>query len=128
VNRLKPFVALIVLALWASCTIRCELWCLAGSEEAACCVSAEAPSPAMPAPADDCVCSWVKSGRYIAETSLVPLPLPVGVLLKNLSADLSIPSSPASIAVSTTSPPDLLPSWQFSSRAALPPRAPSFVS
>ena len=128
VNRLKPFVALIVLALWASCTIRCELVSLACSEADTCCDSAADKSPEKPAPAGHCVCSWVKSGGYIAEKSVVSLPLPVGLPLVPLPAYLEVPMPDRHASELTFSPPELLTSWQFSFRAALSPRAPSFVS
>lgn len=127
-NRLKPFVALIVLALWASCTIRCEVESLACSDADVCCDSAADESPEKPAPADHCVCSWVRSGGYIAEKTAVPLPLPVCLPLFALPAYLEIPICDAHASELTFSPPELRTSWQFSSRAALSPRAPSFVS
>ena len=128
VNRLKPFVALIVLALWASCTIRCELVSLACSEADTCCDSAADKSPEKPSPANHCVCSWVRSGGYISEKTAIPLPLPIGLPLVPLPAYLEVPMPDSHASELTFSPPELLTSWQFAFRAALSPRAPSFVS
>jgi len=128
VNRLKPFVALIVLALWASCTIRCELVSLASSEADSCCDSAADKSSEEPVPANHCVCSWVRSGGYISEKSAIPLPLPVGLPLVPLPDYLEVPMPDSHASELTFSPPELLTSWQFSFRAALSPRAPSSVS
>jgi hypothetical protein len=128
VNRLKPLVAFIVLALWASCAVRCELGSLVSSEDTACCGSAADQSPETPAPASHCVCSWALSGGYIAERTTFPLPLLVGLPLFTLPTELEAPKSDAGAKVLIFSPPDLLTSWQFSFRAALSPRAPSFVS
>jgi hypothetical protein len=128
VNRLKPFVAFIVLALWASCAVRCELGSLASSDETGCCGSAADQSPKAPAPINQCLCSWTLSGGYIAEKTTVPLPLLVGLPLFTLPAELDVPKSTAPASLLTFSPPELLTGWQFFQRAALLPRAPSFVS
>ena len=121
-TRLKPFVALMVLTLWASCTIRCELVSLVCCDEVACCDSADSKSPEKPAPADQCVCSWARSGEYIAARNDIPLPLPAGVPLFTLAAPLEVPTGDARVTKLIFSPPDL------STRAAALPRAPSFVS
>jgi hypothetical protein len=128
VNRLKPFLAMIVLALWATCTLRCEMVSLAGSVEADCCVSVAGQQPETPAPADHCVCSWVRSGGYIVEKTAVILPLPVSLPLLALPEYLDVPMPDALSNELILSPPELHASWQFSFRAALSPRAPSFVS
>jgi hypothetical protein len=49
------------------------------------------------------------------------------VLLSDL-AELSLPAKHIELIDSGVSPPELLKSWQFRSRAAGSPRAPSFVS
>jgi hypothetical protein len=128
VNRLKPFVAFIVLALWATCTIRCESVRLASSETDSCCESAADKSPEKPAPANQCVCSLTLSGGIIAEKIAVPLPLLVGLPLLALPDYLEVPMSDSHTSELIFSPPDLLASWHISSRASGSPRAPSFVS
>jgi hypothetical protein len=128
VNRLKSFVALIVLTLWASCTIRCELVNLACSDAVACCDGAVDKSPEKPAPADHCVCSWVRFGGYIAEKSAISLPQPVDFSPFTLSAPVEVPL-PNSLSLELIFPvPELLTSWHISNRAAAPPRAPTFAS
>lgn len=127
-NRLKPFVTLLILTLWASCMIRCELVSLTSSETDSCCGSAADQSTETPAPISQCVCSLALTGGYIAEKSTVRLPLLVGLPLFTLPTELEVPVFDSSARVLTFSPPELLTSWQFSFRAALPPRAPSFVS
>jgi hypothetical protein len=128
VNRLKPFMALIVLALWATCTIRCELVSLAFSESDACCDSASDKSPEKPAPVNQCLCSLARSGGFIAARRVVSLPMPVDLPLFTLPAHLEIPIPDPPVREVIFSPPELLTSWQFSFRAALSPRAPSVVS
>jgi hypothetical protein len=128
VNRLKPFVTLLVLTLWASCMIRCELVSLACSEADSCCDSAADKTPANPAPADHCVCSLARTGGYIAAKTAVPLPLLAGIPLLTLPDYLDLPTPDGHASELIFSPPELVRSWQFSFRAALSPRAPSFVS
>jgi hypothetical protein len=128
VNRLKPFVALIVLALWATCTIRCELVNLASAEADSCCDTAADQCPAKPAPANQCVCSLTLSGGIIAEKTTVSLPLLIGLPLFTVPTELETPRPAAPVRAWTFSPPELHTSWQFSFRAALSPRAPSLVS
>jgi hypothetical protein len=128
VNRLKPFVAFMVLALWASCAVRCELASLASTEDTACCGGPAGQSSETPTPANQCLCSWALSGGYISEKTSVPLPLLVGLPLFNLATEMEAPKSDAAASVLIFSSPELLTSWQFSFRAALSPRAPSFVS
>ena len=128
-SRLKTIVSLMVLALWATCTLRCELEVLAGSAAMSCCDEAGEESNQAPAQLQHCICSFVQSGGFIVERSNVPIPLP--------SDALFIPTAPPQAGVSLSalapadlifSPPELAKSWQFSYRAAAPPRAPSFVS
>ena len=128
VNRLKPFVALIVLALWATCTIRCDLLSVASSATDSCCDSAADNSPEKRAPANQCECSLALSGGFIAEKTTVLMPLLVGLPLLAPSTEVEIPKSDACVAELIFSPPELLTSWHISSRAAGSPRAPSFVS
>jgi len=125
---MKPFVAFLMLALWASCTIRCELVSLASAEADSCCDHAADQSPDKPTPVSQCVCSLALSSGYIAEKTTVSLPLLVGLPIFALPTELEVPKSDAPSSALTSSPPELFTSWQFSFRAALSPRAPSFVS
>jgi hypothetical protein len=127
VNRLKTVVSLIVLALWATCTLRCEIEILAHSAAMSCCDEAGDESNQAPAQPKHCVCSFIQSGGFISEKSDISMPLPNDALfiaIASPQADDSLPA-PAELILS---PPELAKSWQFSYRAAAPPRAPSFVS
>jgi hypothetical protein len=130
VNRLKPLVAFIVLALWASCAVRCELANLVSASKMACCDDATDQSPETPSPAqhNQCVCSWALSGGYVAQRAIVPPPLLVSLPLFTPPAELEAPQPVAPDKTLSFSPPELLTSWQFSQRAALSPRDPSLVS
>jgi hypothetical protein len=128
-NRLKTLVSLMVLALWATCTLRCEMEVLASSAPVSCCDEAGEESDQAPAQPQHCICSFVQSGGFIVEKSNVPIPLPNDALFTSTAlpkADVTLSAlAPAEL---TFSPPELRTSWQFSFRAALSPRAPSFVS
>lgn len=128
VKRLKTVLSLIVLALWSACTINCEIVNLTAAEMSPCCDEQGGKQQQTPAQSDHCVCSWVKSGGYIAEKTAVPLPLPVSLPIFTLPTYLEAPMPDVHAGVFAFSPPELLTSWQFSFRAALSPRAPSFVS
>jgi hypothetical protein len=126
---MKTIVSLMVLALWATCTVRCEMEVLASSAAISCCDEAGEEPNQAPNQSQHCICSFIRLGGVIVEKGNVPTPLPnadcfistalpqAGVGLPELApADLIFP------------PPELARSWQFSHRAAAPPRAPSFVS
>ena len=128
VNRLKPFVALIVLALWATCTIRCELVSLSSSETDACCETAPDKCPEKPAPANQCVCGLARSDGFIAAATVVSSPVVVDLPLFTVPAHLELPMHDPPSREVIFSPPELRTTWQFSFRTALSPRAPSFIS
>ena len=129
VNRFKTIVSLIVLALWATCTVRCDIEILAHSGAMACCDESGDESNQAPSQPQHCVCSFIQSGGFISEKSGVPMPLPTDSLFISTvlsQANDSVPTPAPAELISP--PPELVKSWQFSFRTALPPRAPSFVS
>jgi hypothetical protein len=129
VNRLKTIVSLTVLALWATCTLRCEMEVLASSAAMSCCDEAGDESNEAPTQPKQCVCSFVQSGGFISEKSGVPMPLPHFALITPSAlpqADDSLHTPAPAELISP--PPELAKVWQFTFRTALPPRAPSFVS
>ena len=128
VNRLKRIMSLIVLALWASCVIRCEAARLTCSTELSCCGDASDDCGGKPAFPDHCVCSWVKSGGYISESTGVSLPHAIEIAAFTPPVDVKVPLPDIRSAELIFSPPELLAGWQFTYRAAAPPRAPSSVS
>jgi hypothetical protein len=128
VNRLKRIMSLIVLALWASCVIRCEAAKLTCSTALACCDAASDDCGGKPASPDHCVCGWVKSGGYIAEINTASVQHPVDLIVFVHPVDVKAPLPTARSTELIFAPPELRPSWQFAFRTAAPPRAPSFVS
>ena len=119
---------MIVLALWASCAIRCEAISLTVSAAHACCGDATDDCGGKPAAPVHCVCSWVHSGGYLSENTTVALPPPMSVVVFTQPMDEHLPLPATRVTELIFSPPELLTSWQFFQRTALSPRDPSFVS
>jgi len=59
---------------------------------------------------------------------MLEVPVPLFLLAAVFTCDLHGGSSSSDLAPPGAAPPQFSQSWQFSSRAALPARAPSFVS
>ena len=128
VNRLKGIMSVIVLALWASCTIHCELEMFASAKASSCCQGDEQRS-GKPASPESCVCTVIASGGYTVQKN-APVAAPAPEVILEFT---EIPQSEDALREAVVedlifAPPELPRSWQFSLRTALPPRAPSFVS
>ena len=127
VRRLRNFFLILTAFVWLPATLHCQLETLPGLEFLAC--HAEDSSSESDSHCDDTCCS-VEHAAYRSEHQQQTLPAP---------RLLPILSSPV-LVVSDTLPEELIlrahtsvplgfpSSWQFSSRAALSPRAPSHVS
>ena len=128
VNRLKGIVSVIVLALWASCTIHCELEMFAPAKTSSCCQGDEQPG-GKPTTPQSCVCRAIASGGYIVQKNApVAAPVPDAILVFTEITQSEDVLREAVVEELIFAPPELLKSWQFSLRTALPPRAPSVVS
>ena len=95
-------------------------------------VCSPASGPSQSSPASHCAdgfCQSVEEGNYLRSqqhsSDLVPAVAELCTLL-NL-VEVSIPTT-AGVGVIVGIPPELRKTWQFASRTALPPRAPSFAS
>jgi hypothetical protein len=123
VSRLKIVVAMTVLAFWMPATSFCLMenagWLVKNN---GCC--SDQPSEMAP-------CCTLASATYKTDESrsaTAPSPAQLSALCIDFSELDSSPKQLASAAESGVSPPELLTSWQFSSRAAPAPRAPSSAS
>lgn len=129
VNILVRTTALALLALWLPVSMHCSLEALPGFNLLDWCCDTAAPKPTK----DDCGrdhCSQIEAGLYRVEDnpSLTPnLTIILMMGFPTRSPHLPKPISTAFLA-SGSPPLDLVTAWQFSCRAALPVRAPSFVS
>ena len=131
-KRCVQFLWLLVLALWLPCTMHCTLEA-AGITLSNCCESShntEHSDGSPPTdPCHDChACSAVESdGMVKADSSVKVQPLLAVVCVRLRLEALAVPATEASRAWAV-SPPEPPPSWRFTERAALPPRAPSRLS
>ena len=127
-SGLHKILAIFFLTVWASCTIHCEVENLACSNEFSCFNKAD-NSGQEPSGKTHCVCSAIESGGYLLQKNAF-----LGFLAQNLLlAFIVSPQNEDAVPQPELhklifSPPELAKTWQFSFRAALPPRAPSLVS
>lgn len=120
---------LVLVTLWLPATLHCKLEELPGLQFLACC-DHENTAPHQD---DDCrndSCAMVEDGLYKTSNPKVEVPLPLAVVVLDLTVageatPLTLPN-PSQFLDDRV--PELPVTWQFSSRAALLPRAPSFVS
>jgi hypothetical protein len=117
-------------AFWAVITNHCSLELVPGLDFLACSPQTEA-TPHQPSDCgDDDACATIESGLYKSEQRQVSAGkapfLSVAYTLALLAHAVAF--EPAASRVPEHSPPELVHTWQFLSRAALPPRAPSFLS
>jgi len=132
VKWLKTILVMAVLAFWVPATNHCRLELIPGLEFLDCCSHSEdeKASEHHENECSDDLCAQVEDGLYKAETNHVVVDAPPASCLGVLPVVLEHILSPdrASPIRPETSPPELSKTWQFSFRAAAPPRAPSLVS
>lgn len=132
VKRLKTILVMAVLAFWLPATNHCRLELIPGLGFLACCGHSE-DEQASDQHQNECaedLCAQVEDGLYKTESSRVVVEAPPAFTLGVLTALLEqtpSPERPSPMRLDA-SPPELPKTWQFSCRAAAPPRAPSSVS
>lgn len=128
VHSLKQFIALALVALWLPVTMHCTLETLPGLGFLQTCCGDEA----LPSASDcqDDHCAAVESGLYKTEQrlSLAPAPIVWAALAAWVWLVAPAPDPFSDLGPAPSPPPELLSTWQFSRRTALPPRAPSLVA
>ena len=131
-SRLTKSVAVLLLALWVPATVHCRLEQALSLELLSCCPHEDAEK--TPAHHEsDCAndgCAAVESGFYKQEEPEVTpgRPLPALVVLLAPHMDCGPKCVWVLVAAVSRFPSELAQCWQFSFRAALPVRAPSFTS
>lgn len=125
-NWLHRIVALVMLAAWMPAASLCLAECAGFVERGDCCPD-ESSGDANAAAHSCCL---LASGSYKSDTHPPLVVAPYAFVTAQVpSMILDAPPSAESVQPSpSSSPPDLPVSWQFSFRAALPPRAPSLAS
>jgi hypothetical protein len=129
VKILKRTIALTCLALWLPVSMHCSLETIPGFNLLDWCCDTGASQPAK----NDCAqdsCGEIEAGLYKIEDNPALAPSLAIVLAMASPVEALQPPKPTPTAFLPTdsSPPELTQTWQFSRRAALPARAPSFVS
>ena len=124
-NRWKVILSLLLLATWLPAALPCELKGVLFP--ALNCCTAEYPQPGGKTDCNNCqICMAAKASVYTVSVVRVTLPEIAAIVRIEIEPQDLILN--AAFPTKSVLPPDLLPSWQFDLRAALPVRAPSFVS
>jgi hypothetical protein len=128
VSKLSQAVALTVMALWGLAAMHCKLEVLPGLDFLkSCCFADSSPSSSKNCESDGC--GAVEDGSYRAEEQNAAAPQPLLILaLISPVIEAPLPEISGVCFSDCKAAPDLSRFWQFSYRAALPPRAPTFVS
>ena len=132
VNRLKTILVMAVLAFWLPATNHCRLELIPGLEFLDCCNHSE-DGQASNQHENECendLCAQVEDGLYKAESTHIHVqapPISLPGILPALMEQIPVTDRPGRF-LPATSPPELPKTWQFSFRAAAPPRAPTLVS
>lgn len=128
VTWLKTAVAMVLLAIWMPATMCCALE-RAGVPFFDNCCADETSHDNSKAPCTDKSCCLLDAGRYTAQITPPIALLPLDALALVPWALVDTPQRPQPDSYSSgLAPPELPVTWQFSFRAALPPRAPSIIS
>ena len=132
VKCLKSILVVAVLAFWVPITNHCRLELIPGLEFLSCCAHSpdEQASEQHENECAEDLCAQVEEGLYKAESNRIVVEAPPAVSQGIVPAVLEQTPGPerASPERLDASPPELSKTWQFSFRAAAPPRAPSSVS
>ncbi len=124
-KRIKTIVVLLLLALWVPVGSHCLLEAADLLPDFLCCVDECAPSGAGGG-SDKDGCGTVESAIYKAEDNQsITVVAPFDSLLPELSAPSAETDVQPVFSSRPVAAPELPVTWQFSFRAAAPPRAPS---
>ena len=122
-KRLLQLFGLTLALLWVPVASHCSWESLVGGDFFKCAPAAEKGD--CDSDSDDC--ASVESGSYKVSNTRLEIPIPVLVSVFLFAPVLAEPTSRQN-APPTSAPLELSSSWQFFSRTALPPRAPSLLS
>lgn len=112
--------------LWLPVSAHCQLETVPGLEFLRCASDTQASRGHC----NDAGCCSAEKSQYKTDQARVTLPAPdlLPVSLTPISNVTSGLPDEVSVGVLTAAPPQLLKTWQFASRTALPARAPSIAS
>ena len=125
VKRLHQIMAIVMLALWTPAASLCLVECAGFVVRGDCCADESGGNTDAAAHP----CCLLASGNYKSDTHRPVVIAPDAGAAAHVASLICVVSPSEGLApVCSPSPPDFLFSWQFSFRAALPPRAPSLAS
>lgn len=128
-NWLRTLTVLALAILWLPVSVHCQLEQLPGLEFLSCCEHEDTDAPHQDDDCDADACAVIESGLYKLEEQPVSCPVPVLCTVEFALLSEQVLLLPGAYRfVPDTDPPALSRTWQFTFRAALPPRAPSPVS
>jgi hypothetical protein len=133
VRSFKTLLTVLLLANWFACTAHCQLEKIRFFHEAGSHPSAGCPSDSESSGhADSRVCDWVTSGGLQAADIRIIAPEAVAAVLAPLFAndacDERLALNSGGVIEWSVAPPELVHTFQFALRTALPARAPSLAS
>lgn len=133
VHGLKTLLTVLLLANWFACTAHCQLEKFGFLHEGGSHHSAGAQSDSEPNGHDNSrICDWMTSGGLQAADIRVTAPEAVAVVLAPLFAndacDERLALNSGGVIEWSVAPPELVHTFQFVLRTALPARAPSLAS
>ena len=127
VRRFRNILFALAALLWLPVSAHCQFESIPGLEFLRCSVETSTAHNS----AKDCSnCCAVEDSQYRAEHVRLTIPTPdlfPVFVVPVLSAASALPVE-ASLGILTAAPPQLLKTWHFTSRMALPARAPSLAS
>ena len=125
VNRWKAILSVLCLAMWLPATQHCNLENVPGLGFLRC-----AGDTAEKSNCNGDSCDTVEKGSYRPSdnTRVGPAPILLALVVSLHLQSESLRSQDANPGAVTFPPPDLPRGWQFITRSAAPPRAPSFAS
>ena len=127
VKWLKTVAMFGFLAFWLVASNHCRLEQIPGLNFIACCEQGDG-EPTQDKDCETDGCAALESGFYKMEDGQASVCAPQLAVLSLLLPLLSVQVQPVSTVTPDSVPPELPVTWQFSFRAAAPPRAPSLVS
>jgi hypothetical protein len=126
--KLRAALALVLVALWAGMGSHCLLESITGFSVLQCQeIHSTSSAPSSHCESDGC--QTIENGHYFSTVNnLTPILPEIALPVETFAPSESTPPDEVSRLLRTGVAPDLLPTWQFSQRMALAPRAPSPVS
>jgi hypothetical protein len=129
VQFFKAMLAILLALAWAPLTAHCQIESLVGLGLLSCQSAGEAPAPNGSHCDDSSCCAWESGQCSLPQNQPSHVVWLIAVALTVVPFALhNSPPADAGMEILTTAPPEITRIWQFSFRAALPVRAPTFPS